>query len=70
VRLREVRSALMVSVMGWATAAALWMAGATGWLEAAALAAVVLLLQFQRLTPDERRWVIERLRRSPAEVAP
>lgn len=70
VRLSEVRSALMVSVMGWATAAALWMAGATGWLEAAALAAVVLLLQFQRLTPDERRWVIERLRRSPVEVAP
>jgi hypothetical protein len=51
-----------VGVAGWCVAAAFWIAGATGWLEAAVLAAVVVLLQLRQLTPGERRWVADRLR--------
>jgi lipopolysaccharide exporter len=69
VRFTAVRSVLTVSVIGWAAAGALWTAGATGWLEGAGLAAAVVALQFHRLTPDERRWVLERLRRPAMEAA-
>jgi len=68
VRFAAVRSGLTVAVLGWLGAAALWTAGATGWLEAVALAAAVVMLQFQRLTPDERRWVLARVRRPAAEA--
>jgi PST family polysaccharide transporter len=68
VRFAAVRSALTVAVLGWLGAAALWTAGATGWLEAVAVAAAVVLLQFQRLAPDERRWVLARVRRPAAEA--
>jgi len=57
-----------VALLGWLGAAALWTAGATGWLAAVALAAAVVMLQFQRLTPDERRWVLARVRRPAAEA--
>jgi lipopolysaccharide exporter len=69
VRFTAVRSALTVSVIGWAAAGALWRTGATGWLEAAALAAAVVVLQFHQLTPAERRSVLDRLRRPVAEAA-
>jgi O-antigen/teichoic acid export membrane protein len=69
VRFAAVRSALTVAVLGWVMAAALWTTGATGWLEAVALATAVVLLQFHQLTPDERRWVIDRVRRPAAEAA-
>lgn len=68
VRFAAVRSALTVALLGWLGAAALWTAGATGWLAAVALAAAVVMLQFQRLTPDERRWVLARVRRPAAEA--
>jgi O-antigen/teichoic acid export membrane protein len=67
VRFAAVRSVLTVALLGWMAAAALWTSGVTGWLEAGALATVVVLLQFHRLTPEERRRVIDRLRRPAAE---
>jgi PST family polysaccharide transporter len=69
VRLAAVSSALTVSLVAWAAAVTLWAAGATGWLPATAVAAAVVLLQFTRLTPDERRAVLARLRHPAAEVA-
>lgn len=69
VRFTAVRSALTVSVIGWAAAGAFWTAGTTGWLEGAALGAAVVVLQFHQLTPAERRSVLERLRRPAAEAA-
>jgi O-antigen/teichoic acid export membrane protein len=69
VRFTAVRSAMTVAVLGWMAAAALWTSGATGWLEAVALATAVVVLQFHRLAPDERRWLIERVRRPTAEAA-
>jgi lipopolysaccharide exporter len=62
VRFAAVRGALGVAVIGWLAAAALWAIGATGWLQAAALAAAIVVVQFSRLTPDERRFTLERLR--------
>lgn len=67
VRVTAMRSALTVAVLGWAAAAGLWTAGATGWLEAGMLAAAVVVLQFHRLAPQERRWILARLRRPVAE---
>jgi O-antigen/teichoic acid export membrane protein len=69
VRLTAVRSALIVSVIGWGAAAALSTAGPTGWLEAGALAAALVVLQFYWLPPAEQRAVLERLRRPVTEVA-
>lgn len=68
VRLATVRSALTVAGLGWLAAAALWAAGATGWIEAVVLAAVVVALQFRQLTPGERRWIADRLRLPAPEI--
>jgi hypothetical protein len=57
-----VRGALGVAVIGWLAAAAFWTLGATGWLQATALAAAIVVLQFHRLAPDERRFILGRLR--------
>jgi lipopolysaccharide exporter len=62
VRLGAVRGALTVSVIGWLAGVVFWTLGATGWVQATALAAAIVVLQFHRLTPDERRWVLGRLR--------
>lgn len=62
VRLTTVRGALGVSGVGWLAAGALWAIGATGWVPATALAAVVVLLQFQRLARNERSWILARVR--------
>ena len=62
VRLAAVRSALAIAVLGWLAAAALRGAGATGWIEAVALAALVVAVQFRQLTPGERGWIADRLR--------
>jgi PST family polysaccharide transporter len=70
VRLAAVRSALTVAVAGWLAAGTLWAAGATGWLEAMLLAGAVVALQFRQLTPGERRWIADRLRRPAPERAP
>ena len=70
VRFAAVRDALSVSVLGWLAAAAFWTLGATGWLPAAALSAAVAVVQFHRLAPDERRWVLGRLRLTVPEGRP
>lgn len=68
VRLAAVRSALIVALGGWLVAAALWSAGAAGWIQATVLAAAVVALQFRRLTPGERRWIADRLRPPASET--
>jgi len=68
VRLRPVRAALAVAVLGWLGAAVLWTTGATGWLEALGAAAVVVAVQLRQLGSDERRWLADRLRRPAAEL--
>jgi O-antigen/teichoic acid export membrane protein len=70
VRFAAVRGALGVAVIGWLAAAAFWMLGATGWLQAVALAAAVVVVQFQRLAPDERRFILGRLRVAAPEGRP
>jgi len=60
VRLASVRGALGVSAIGWLAAGSLWTIGATGWMHGVALAAVVVLLQFQRLATNERSWILAR----------
>ncbi len=70
VRFAAVRGALGVSVIGWLAAAAFWTLGATGWLQAAALAASIVVLQFHRLAPDERRFILGRLRVAAPEGRP
>jgi O-antigen/teichoic acid export membrane protein len=68
VRLAAVRGGLTIAVLGWLVAAALWAAGATGWIEGVVLGAVVVALQFRQLTPDERRWLADRMRRPASET--
>jgi hypothetical protein len=68
VRLRAVRAALTVAVLGWLGAAVLWTSGATGWLEALGAAAVVVAVQLRQLGSDERRWLGDRLRRAAPEL--
>jgi O-antigen/teichoic acid export membrane protein len=60
-RLSAVRGALTVAVLGWLAAATFWVLGATGWLPATGLAAAIVVCEFQRLAPEERRWVLGRL---------
>ena len=60
-RLSAVRGALAVAVLGWLAAAAFWVLGASGWLPATGLAAAIVVCEFQRLAPEERRWVLGRL---------
>jgi hypothetical protein len=62
IRLAALGGLLGVAFAGGGVAAACWSAGATGWLEAVALSAAVVVLQLRQLTPGERRWVAERLR--------
>jgi hypothetical protein len=69
VRLAAIRRALGVALVGWLAAAMLWAIGATGWLEAVMLALAVVALQFRQLTPSERRWLADRLRRPAPAVS-
>jgi O-antigen/teichoic acid export membrane protein len=62
VRLAAVRGVLAIAVAAWLLAAVVRATAAPGWLEAAALAAVVLALQMRGLTQDERRRLADRLR--------
>lgn len=70
VRLAAVRGALGVALCGWLAAALFWALGATGWIPAAAMAAAIVVLQFHRLAPDERRFILGRLRILATEGRP
>ena len=60
-RLAALGGLLTVALSGATVAIALWTAGVSGWLEAAVVAAGMVMLQLRRLTPGERRWLANRL---------
>ena len=60
-RLSAVQGALAVAVLGWLAAATFLVLGASGWLPATGLAAAIVVCEFQRLAPEERRWLLGRL---------
>jgi O-antigen/teichoic acid export membrane protein len=68
VRLWAIRHALGIALAGWLVAGVLCLAGATGWLEAVAVAVAVVALEFRQLTPGERRWIADRLGLTALEV--
>jgi O-antigen/teichoic acid export membrane protein len=68
VEVGAVRGLLTVAAAAWLAALVFWAAGATGWLQAAILAAAVVLVQARQLTGAERRWIRERLGWSSPEV--
>jgi O-antigen/teichoic acid export membrane protein len=69
VRVGPLLAPIAVAMGAAALALLLWLIGAAGVLEAAALATAVLALQLRQLPPVERRGLIERLRRRPLEAA-
>jgi hypothetical protein len=68
VRLRDIRAALSVAVLGALLAAGLWAAGVRGWPEGLVVAAAVMAAQFRQLAPGERRWLADRLARPGREA--
>jgi O-antigen/teichoic acid export membrane protein len=68
IRLAALRGALAITLGGWGAALLLWLAGATGWMEAVALAAAVITLELGELSAGERRFIAGRLRLRAAEA--